>query len=111
MPARRSSPRSTATPPPARRTPRSQPAHVGTTGGTAAAFTYDLAESVVQTRQGNPAWVNENRDGQAAPIRPNDLFYGAMTGDVQPDWVDLSKVAIPQADEQQRLLANMHHRG
>ncbi len=24
-----------------------------------------------------------------------------------PDWVDLNKVAIPQADEQQRLLANM----
>ena len=28
-------------------------------------------------------------------------------GDVQPDWVDLNKVAIPQADEQQRLLANL----
>ena len=25
----------------------------------------------------------------------------------QPDWVDLDKVAIPQADEQQRLLANL----
>ena len=25
----------------------------------------------------------------------------------QPDWVDLNKVAIPQADEQQRLLANL----
>ncbi|MDP8908915.1 MAG: fibronectin type III domain-containing protein, partial [Chloroflexota bacterium] len=25
----------------------------------------------------------------------------------QPDWVDLSKVSIPQADEQQRLLANL----
>ena len=24
-----------------------------------------------------------------------------------PDWVDLNKVAIPQADEQQRLLANL----
>ena len=29
------------------------------------------------------------------------------TEDVHPDWVDLNKVAIPQADEQQRLLANM----
>ena len=27
--------------------------------------------------------------------------------DPQPDWVDLDKVAIPQADEQQRLLANL----
>ena len=28
-------------------------------------------------------------------------------GDVQPDWVDMSKIAVPQADEQQRLLANL----
>ena len=26
---------------------------------------------------------------------------------MQPDWVDLNRVAIPQADEQQRLLANL----
>src|SRR5207253_9624453 len=37
----------------------------------------------------------------------DDLFYGAASGDVQPDWVDLSRVAIPQADEQQRLFANL----
>ena len=35
------------------------------------------------------------------------MFYGAKTGDVQPDWIDSNKVAIPQADEQQRLLANL----
>ncbi|MGZ5398988.1 MAG: DUF4082 domain-containing protein [Nocardioides sp.] len=80
---------------------------VGNAGGSAAAFTYDLARSVVLTRQGNPAWVNQNRDGEAGPNRSDDLFFGAMTGDVQPDYVDLSKVAIPQADEQQRLLANL----
>jgi hypothetical protein len=79
---------------------------VGTNGGRAAAFTYDLARSVVLTRQGNPAWVGQDRDGQA-PLRSDDLFFGAMTGDNQPDWVDRSKVAIPQADEQQRLLANL----
>ncbi len=79
---------------------------VGTNGGHAAAFTYDLARSVVYTRQGNPAWSGDERDG-VAPIRSDDLFYGAKTGDVQPDWVDLNKVAIPQADEQQRLLANL----
>ncbi len=28
-------------------------------------------------------------------------------GDVQPDWVDTNKIAIPQADEQQRLLLNL----
>jgi hypothetical protein len=66
--------------------------------GRAAAFTYDLAKSVVYTRQGNPAWAGQERDGYQ-PIRSNDLFF--------PDWVDLTKVAIPQADEQQRLLANL----
>jgi fibronectin type 3 domain-containing protein len=71
---------------------------VGTMGGQAAAFTYDLARSVVYTRQGNPAWSGQERDG-TAPIRSDDLFY--------PNWVDLNKVAIPQADEQQRLLANL----
>jgi Concanavalin A-like lectin/glucanases superfamily/Bacterial Ig domain/Bacterial Ig-like domain/Fibronectin type III domain len=79
---------------------------VGANGGQAAAFTYDLARSVVYTRQGNPAWVGQDRDG-VFPTRTNDLFFGAKSGDVQPDWVDLNKVAIPQADEQQRLLSNL----
>ena len=35
------------------------------------------------------------------------MFFGAKSGDVQPDWVDLNKVQIPQADEQQRLLVNL----
>ena len=80
---------------------------VGSNGGQAAAFTYDLARSVVYTRQGNPAWAGDKRDGQIPPIRSDDLFFGAKVGDVQPDWVNLDKVAIPQADEQQRLLANL----
>lgn len=79
---------------------------VGSNGGQAAAFTYDLARSVVYTRQGNPAWAGQNRDG-LAPVRSNDMFFGNMTGDPQPDWIDLNKVEIPQADEQQRLLANL----
>ena len=40
-------------------------------------------------------------------IRPDDLFFGAKAGDVQPDWLDINKIGIPQADEQQRLLANL----
>ena len=75
---------------------------VGSAGGQAAAFTYDLARSVVYTRQGNPAWSGQERDAQP-PIRSDDLFFGGA----QPNYVDLSKVAIPQADEQQRLLANL----
>ncbi|HXH28818.1 MAG TPA: N,N-dimethylformamidase beta subunit family domain-containing protein, partial [Candidatus Polarisedimenticolia bacterium] len=79
---------------------------VGTNGGMVAAFAYDLARSVVYTRQGNPAWAGQERDG-VSPIRPDDLFFGAAAADPQPDWIDLSKVAIPQADEQQRLLAQL----
>jgi WD40 repeat protein len=79
---------------------------VGVSGGQAAAFTYDLARSVVYTRQGNPGWSGQERDG-ASPIRSDDLYFGAAAGDPRPDWVDLGKVAIPQADEQQRLLTNL----
>jgi N,N-dimethylformamidase beta subunit-like protein/uncharacterized protein DUF4082/Big-like domain-containing protein/purple acid phosphatase-like protein len=74
--------------------------------GKAMAFTYDLAKSVVYTRQGNPAWSGQERDG-TAPIRSDDLFFGAKTGDVQPDWVDFNRITVPQADEQQRLLWNL----
>ncbi len=75
--------------------------------GQAAAFTYDLARSVVYTRQGNPAWSAQRRDGESGPTRADNLFFGAAAFDPQPDWIDFSKVAIPQADEQQRLLANL----
>jgi WD40 repeat protein len=79
---------------------------VGVSGGQAAAFTYDLASSTVYTRQGNPAWAIQERDGYA-PIRSDDKFYGNANWDPQPDWVDPNNIAIPQADEQQRLFANL----
>ena len=79
---------------------------IGPAGGEAAAFAFDLARSVVYTRQGKPNWAGQERDG-IAPIRSDDLFFGAKAGNPQPDWIDLNKVAIPQADEQQRLLANL----
>lgn len=75
-------------------------------GGQAAAFAYDLARSVVYTRQGNPAWSGESRSG-AVPRRPHDLFYGAAAFDPRPNWVDFSRIDLPQADEQQRLLVNV----
>jgi uncharacterized protein DUF4082/Big-like domain-containing protein/molybdenum-dependent oxidoreductase-like protein len=71
--------------------------------GQAVAFTFDLARSIVYSRQGNPAWVGQDRDG-TLPIRPNDLFFG---GNSDPNFVNLDKVEIPQADELQRLLANI----
>jgi hypothetical protein len=78
--------------------------NVGSAGGQVAAFTYDLPQSVVLTRQGNPAWVGQERDfANPLPdndtLRPDDLFF--------PDWVDLARVQVPSADEQQRLLANL----
>jgi Domain of unknown function (DUF4082)/Bacterial Ig-like domain len=71
--------------------------------GKAAAFSYDLAQSIVYTRQGNPAWAGQERDGDD-PIRSDDLYFG---GSAATDWVNLDKVQIPQADEQQRLLGNL----
>jgi hypothetical protein len=79
---------------------------VGARGGQAAAFTYDLARSVVYTRQGNPAWAGQERDGWV-PVRSDDMFYGKAANDPKADWVDPDKVQVPQADEQQRLLANL----
>ncbi len=79
---------------------------VGSNGGHAAAFAYDLAKSVVYTRQGNPASAGQERDDDnAGPIiRSDDMFVPSET---EPGWLDMNKVAIPQADEQQRLLANL----
>ena len=91
-------------------TPVSAPAvtikEIGTSGGQIAAFTFDLAQSVALTRQGNPAWAGQERDG-ADPIRPNDLFFGSNGAGAEADFVDLNKVAIPQADEQMRILSNL----
>lgn len=84
--------------------------------GRAAAFTYDLARSIVYTRQGNPAWAGRQRvpfNDVTCPncdrtiVRSVDMFYGNASYDPQPDWVNLNKVQIPQADEQQRLLLNL----
>ncbi|WP_263418332.1 Ig-like domain-containing protein [Terriglobus albidus] len=74
--------------------------------GNVIVFSYDLAKSVVYTRQGNPEWSAHERDG-IPPIRSDDLFYGANEKDPQPDWVAREVIAIPQADIQQRLLANL----
>ena len=78
---------------------------VGANGGQAAAFTFDLDRSIVYTRQGNPAWAGQDRDG-VGDIRPNDLFYGAKPATCSPTG-STPKIGIPQADEQQRLFANM----
>jgi len=76
--------------------------------GHASAFTYDLGKSVVGTRQGNPALAGVDSDGDGL-ARPTDLFMSTPPGAApgSNDWLNLAKLAIPQADEQQRLLANV----
>lgn len=65
--------------------------------GRAACWCYDLARSVVLSRQGNPAWADQERDGRLG-IRGVDMFVG---------WMDLDRLDIPQADEQMRLLSRI----
>jgi hypothetical protein len=77
---------------------------VGSNGGQAVAFTFDLPRSIVYTRQGNPEWEGMSRDGQGGPIRSDNLFFDGVP---EHHWVNPNKVAIPQADEQQRLLGNI----
>ena len=57
------------------------------------------------THSREPAWWARWDGNHTHSVRR--LFFGPATGDVQPDWINLDKVAIPQADEQQRLLANL----
>jgi hypothetical protein len=65
--------------------------------GQTALWAFDLARSIVYTRQGNPAWANQERDGRPG-IRAVDAFVG---------WMDLDRLAIPHADEQMRLFSHI----
>jgi hypothetical protein len=65
--------------------------------GYAVSWAFDLAKSIALMRQGNPDWANQDRD---------DL-NGIRTVDMFVDWIDLDRIAIPQADELQRLLGNI----
>jgi hypothetical protein len=71
--------------------------------GWGVAFTYDLARSVVLTRQGNPANANLDVDVDGA-LRTIDLFQTSGGG---APWVDRNRIPVPQADEQQRLFARL----
>jgi hypothetical protein len=65
--------------------------------GSAAMWAFDPARSIALMRQGDPAKANQDLDGFDY-VRAVDMFV---------DWIDLDRLAIPQADEQQRLLAKM----
>ncbi len=72
--------------------------------GKAIAFMYDLAQSVVLTRQGNPANANHDRDNDGI-LRSIDLFQAIPPSTTL--WIDRERLHIPQADEQQRFLAHI----
>ncbi len=82
-----------------RDTPTDQPAiAIHTFGeGIAVSFAFDLAKSIAYMRQGNPERANQDIDG----------LNGVRTVDMFVDWIDLERIHIPQADEQQRLFANL----
>ncbi|MCW2955651.1 MAG: hypothetical protein JWO69_520 [Thermoleophilia bacterium] len=75
--------------------------------GVAVAIAYDLPASIIAMRQGNIAWENQQRDGASGPVRSSDMFAGSSAIDPQDDWVDFARIDVPQADEQQRLLAKL----
>lgn len=65
--------------------------------GYASMWAFDPARSIALMRQGDPAKVNRDLDG----------FYYLRATDMFVDWIDLDRLAIPQADEQQRLLVKL----
>jgi hypothetical protein len=65
--------------------------------GAVVTWCYDLAQSVVLTRQGPPAHAGAETDGVEG-VRAVDMF---------PGFIDLERIHLPQADEQQRLLVNL----
>ena len=84
--------------------------------GTAVAFAFDLAQSVVLARQGNPDWKNSEGDG--ARVTPSTLSQQSATNDqFRPmdmfcrldgrTWFEPTRLRVPHADELQRLLANL----
>ncbi|MBA3868972.1 MAG: hypothetical protein H0X30_07450 [Anaerolineae bacterium] len=79
------------------------PAVVQDVTGHSTAFNFDLATNIILMRQGNPANANLDIDNDGV-TRSIELFQGV--GGAAP-WVDLNKVPIPQADEQQRFFARL----
>lgn len=65
--------------------------------GQVVAWCYDLAASVVRMRQGPIERADTEGDGLEG-VRAVDMFV---------DFVDLDRIHLPQADEQQRLLVNL----
>ncbi len=65
--------------------------------GTAVAFLYNLPENIVYSRQGNPYYAGEEKDGING-LRAMDLFTGG--------WVDTTSNTLNPDDEQMHLLSH-----
>lgn len=65
--------------------------------GQAVAFAFDLARGIALMRQGDPGLIDQD----------NDDLPGVRTVDKFTGWIDLDRIHIPQADEQQRLFINI----
>ena len=65
--------------------------------GTAVAFLYNLPENIVYSRQGNPDFAGEEKDGING-LRAMDLFTGG--------WVDTTSSTLNPDDEQMHLLSH-----
>ena len=91
-------------------TPTSSPAAtVNTYGlGQALLFAFDLTQSIVLLRQGNPAWAGypNNHDGFNT-MRPSQMFMDKGSGQFWNDLGDGSLYDVPQADEELRLFSNV----
>jgi len=90
-------------------TPASAPAASRATFGQGQAilFSFDLTQSIVLLRQGNPAWAGypNNHDGFST-LRASQLFMDNSTGAFWNDQGDQTLNDVPQADEQLRLFSN-----
>jgi hypothetical protein len=62
-----------------------------------AAWSFDLARSTAYTRQGDPAFAGQDRDGQGG-YRATDIFFQT---------IDLERVGTPHADVQMRLFSRV----
>ena len=58
-------------------------------------------------RSSTPVRAIRRGRGRSATGRIHSFRRSVLRGESEPNYVDLSKVAIPQADEQQRLLVNL----
>ena len=75
--------------------------------GTAVLFSFDLTQSIVLLRQGNPAWAGypNTHDGNNT-LRASQMFMDGPSGQFWNDLGDNGLSDVPQADEQMRLFSN-----